>query len=127
MHKLKEHEDKFYFLFRLFVGLLFAQHGLQKLFGLLGGSVASTFSLMWFAGVIELVGGLLVAVGLLTRYAAFVSAIEMLVAYFMAHFPQGWFPIENKGELALLFFAAFLVLASQGAKKWSLDDKFSKD
>jgi putative oxidoreductase len=121
LEKLEKYDGQFYFVFRVLVGLLFAQHGLQKLFGLLGGNQASAFSLMWFAGVIELFGGILIAVGLLTRLVALIAGVEMLVAFFKAHAPQGLIPIMNKGEPALLFFAAMLVLLTQGAKKWSLD------
>jgi putative oxidoreductase len=121
LKKLEKYDGQFYFVFRVLVGLLFAQHGLQKLFGLLGGNQAAAFSLMWFAGVIELFGGVLIAVGLLTRIVALIGGVEMLVAFFKAHAPQGLIPIMNKGEPALLFFAAFLVIIAQGAKKWSLD------
>ncbi|MEM3154238.1 MAG: DoxX family protein [Candidatus Woesearchaeota archaeon] len=127
MIKLERYGDSFYAVFRIFVGLLFMQHGLQKLFGLIGGNAASAFSLMWFAGLIEFAGGLLIAVGLFTRIVSFIAGVEMLVAYFKAHFPQGWVPIMNRGELALLFFAAFLVLMSQGAKKWSFDSICSRN
>jgi putative oxidoreductase len=116
----EKHADSFYAVFRILVGLLFLQHGLQKIFGMLGGTAASAFSLMWVAGIVELVGGALIALGLFTRVAALVGALQMLVAFFKAHFPQGWVPIVNKGELALLFFAAFLVILSRGAGKWSL-------
>jgi putative oxidoreductase len=126
MKIIEKHSDKFYFAFRVLVGLLFAQHGLQKIFGLLGGNVAETFSLMWFAGIIELAGGILIAIGLLTRITALIAGVEMLVAFFKAHAPQGLIPIMNKGELALLFFAAFLILMSKGAGKWGLDNKFKK-
>ncbi len=126
MKKLEKYHGEFYFVFRVLVGLLFAQHGLQKMFGLLGGNQAATFSLMWFAGVIELAGGLLIAVGLFTKIVALIAGIEMLIAFFKAHFPQGWIPIMNKGELALLFFAAFLILLAHGSGKWSLDSMFAK-
>ena len=118
---VKGYESYFYFVFRVFVGLLFMQHGAMKLFGWFGGNPADLVSLMGLAGVIEFLGGLAIAVGLLTRWAALVSALEMAVAYFMAHFPKGWVPIQNGGELALLFFAAFLVIVAEGSKKWSLD------
>ena len=117
----------FYFLFRILVGFFFFQHGAQKLFGWFteNGSVQLA-SLMGVAGVIEFFGGILLIVGLFTRLVAVISAIEMLVAYFKAHFPSGWIPIANKGELALLFFAAFLILTIYGAKKWSLEKALLK-
>jgi len=115
-----------YVVFRVFVGLMFFQHGAQKLFGWFGGQSAELISLMGLAGAIETVGGILIAVGFLTRWAAAVSAIQMLAAYFMMHFPKSWTPIANKGELALLYFAAFLVLIKEGAGRWSVDNKFAK-
>ncbi|MBI4441317.1 DoxX family protein [Candidatus Woesearchaeota archaeon] len=117
----KKYGDVLYFVFRVMVGFMFFQHGAQKLFGWFGGTAADLMSLMGLAGVIEGVGGLLLAIGLLTRWTALVTALQMLVAYFMVHFPQGLIPPENKGELALLYFAAFLVLLVHGAGKWGLD------
>ena|SRR3989344_8635181 len=112
--------DYFYFVFRVIIGLLFLLHGLQKMSGILDGKIA-LFSLFGAAGVIETIGGILLIVGLFTRYVAVVTAIEMLVAYFMMHLPNGLSPLANKGETALLFFAAFLVIAAFGARKWSID------
>ena len=117
-------KDYFYFVFRVLVGLLFLQHGLQKLFGMfggLGGRSAELFSLMGLAGIIELLGGLAITFGLFTRLVAFIAVIELLVAYFRAHMPNGLIPIMNGGELALLFIASFLVLIAFGARKWSLE------
>ncbi|MBI2672225.1 DoxX family protein [Candidatus Woesearchaeota archaeon] len=118
---IKGYEGYFYFVFRVFVGLLFMQHGVQKLFGWFGGNSVNLTSLMGLAGVIETFAGLAIVLGLLTRWAALISALEMAIAYFMAHFPNGWVPLKNGGELALLFFAAFLVIIAEGSKKWSLD------
>lgn len=111
----------FYSLMRLVVGLLFACHGAQKLFGALGGHVMTGKPLMLAAGIIEFFGGLLVAVGLLTRIAAFVAAGEMAVAYFTTHAPHGLWPIVNKGELAVAYCFVFLFIASSGAGRYSLD------
>lgn len=122
----EKHHDTFYAIARIIIGLLFAQHGAQKLFGLFGGNTAELMSLMGVAGVIELVGGLLIALGLFTRIAAFITIIDMIGAYFKAHLPQGWIPIMNKGELALLYFAAFLIIISHGPGKWALDNVFFK-
>ena len=122
-------KDYFYFVFRVLVGLLFLQHGLQKLFGMfggLGGNSAELFSLMGLAGTIELLGGLAIALGLFARLGAFIAAIEMLIAYFMIHVPQGLIPFVNKGELALLYVAAFLVIMAFGARKWSLEKALMK-
>lgn len=105
-----------YTLMRIVVGLLFACHGAQKLFGLFGGfggqpgMAAALFSLMGLAGIIEFVGGLFIAVGLFTRYVAFLASGEMAFAYFMSHYPQGFWPIENKGELAVLYCFVFLYM-----------------
>ena len=119
----------FYFVFRVFVGLLFALHGAQKLFGWFGGmdskegSVA-LFSLMGLAGVVEFFGGLLVAVGLLARLAALLGVVQMLAAYFMAHASKGLVPLAmggNGGELALLYFASFLVILAYGAGLWGIE------
>jgi putative oxidoreductase len=111
-----------YAVFRILVGFLFFQHGAQKLFGWFGGkAVTDLSSLMGVAGIIEVVGGILIIFGLFTRYAAVIVALEMLVAYVMFHYPNGWSPIENKGELALLYFAVALVLLSQGSRAWSLE------
>ena len=122
-------KDYFYFVFRVLVGLLFLQHGLQKLFGMfggLGGNSAELFSLMGLAGLIELLGGLAITLGLFVRLAAFVAALEMIIAYFMAHAPNGLIPLVNKGELALLYVAAFLVIMAFGSRKWSLEKAIFK-
>ena len=121
--------DYLYFIFRVFIGLLFAQHGLQKIFGAfggVGGKSVPLMSLFGAAGLIELIAGFAIAFGLFTRLAAFVSAIEMLVAYFMVHAPSNLIPIVNKGELALLYFTAFLPLMMFGARKWSIEKAILK-
>jgi putative oxidoreductase len=115
-----------YALMRIIVGLLFACHGAQKLFGVLGGfggqpgMTAPLFSLMGLAGLIEFVGGLLIAFGVLASYAAFIASGEMAVAYFMQHFPRGFWPIQNGGELAVVYCFVFLFIASTGAGRLSL-------
>lgn len=115
-----------YALMRVVVGLLFACHGAQKVFGWFGGvdgkgTAALLSSLFGVAGTIELIMGLLIAVGLLTGYAAFIASGEMAAAYFMGHFPNGFWPIENKGEPAVLFCFVFLYVATRGAGIWSID------
>lgn len=110
-----------YALFRFVTGFLFMFHGLQKLLGLFGGQVMPAGSLPWIAGVIELVGGVLVAIGLLTRVMALICSGEMAAAYFMAHQPQGTWPVQNQGELAALYCFAFLYIATRGAGIWSVD------
>jgi putative oxidoreductase len=109
---------------RIIVGLLFLCHGLVKLFGFPPGAKpgqAALFSLLGFAGVIELIGGVAIVFGLFTRPVAFVLAGEMAVAYFMVHAPQGFFPVLNGGEEAILYCFIFLYLAAAGAGPWSLD------
>ena len=120
-------------LLRVITGLLFMQHGLQKIVGMFGGMggsggmTAPMWSLPWFAGVLELVGGLLIVIGLLTRPTAFVLCGEMAVAYFMVHFPQGFWPIENKGEMAVLYCFVFLYFSTTGAGAVSLDYILSRN
>jgi putative oxidoreductase len=110
---------------RIFTGLLFLAHGTAKFIQWPyvdmfkdGVPLASIFGV---AGLLEIVGGLLVAVGLFTRFAAFVLAGMMAVAYFMFHAPASPYPIQNGGELAIMFCFVFLYLAAQGAGPWSLD------
>jgi putative oxidoreductase len=113
-----------YAVFRIVVGFLFMFHGAQKILGLfggMGGGTAPMMSMPWIAGVIELVGGILVMIGLLTRIAAFICSGEMAAAYFMVHQPQGLWPIQNQGELAALYCFAFLYIAARGAGIWSAD------
>jgi putative oxidoreductase len=125
---LKPFEGPIYGALRILVGLLFLAHGLQKLFGLFGGPPAELPSpLLWTAGVIELVGGACVALGLLTRWAAFLCSGLMAAAYFMAHAPQGFFPIVNRGELSALYCWIFLFIAAHGPGAWSLDRILSRD
>ena len=110
------------FLLRVVSGLLFFQHGGQKLFGWFGGG-GDLPTLMMVAGVLELVGGAAILLGLFTRPVAFILAGEMAVAYFMAHVPGGLWPIQNGGEPADLFCFIFLFFAAHGGGHWSLDWK----
>ena len=110
-----------YALLRIVAGLLFACHGAQKLFGSFGGISGHTvplFSLMGLAGCIEFFGGLLIALGILTNFAAFVASGEMAFAYFMQHFPRGFWPIQNGGEVVVLYCFLFLYIATEGAGLW---------
>jgi putative oxidoreductase len=113
---------------RIGAGLLFMQHGAQKLFGLFGGmgpngGTVALVSQMGLAGVLEFFGGLLVVLGLFTRPVALLLAIEMCVAFFQVHLPQGGFPIQNKGEVPLLFMFVWLFFAGNGAGPASLDSR----
>jgi putative oxidoreductase len=115
-------------ILRIGAGLLFMQHGAQKLFGWLGGfgapgQTAELFSRFGLAGVLEFFGGLLIVLGLFTRPLATILFIEMLAAFFIAHAPQGGFPIENGGEVPLLFALVWLFLAGNGAGRYSLDHR----
>ena len=107
---------------RIVVALLFMQHGLQKLFGFPTAPFQpAAFTLLWFAAIIELAGGVLVLLGLFTRPLAFLMCGEMAVAYFMVHAPKSFFPAVNGGDAAVLYCFAFLYLAVAGAGPWSLD------
>lgn len=114
-------------LLRIVAGLMFMQHGAQKLFGALlpadqaWQGAPAMFSMMWVAGVIELGAGALIALGLFTRLAAFIASGQMAVAYFMAHHPRNFWPILNGGELAALFCFVFLMFAAVGGTRYSID------
>lgn len=113
-------------VFRIVTGILFLAHGLVKLFGFPEGAAPGQVplvSLFGLAAVLELVGGAAIVLGLFTRPVAFVLAGQMAVAYFMAHAPQGFYPVLNGGELAILYTFAFLYFAAAGAGPWSLDAK----
>jgi putative oxidoreductase len=119
---MKRFEGPVYAGLRILAGLLFMQHGLQKIFGMFGGAPAQLPEpARWAGGAIELVGGALIALGLSTRWAAFVCSGMMAVAYFMAHAPQDLFPILNHGELAILYCWIFLLIAARGSGAFSLD------
>lgn len=114
---------------RIVTAFLFLQHGTAKLLGF--PHVAffdglSLFSLIGFAGVLELVGGVLLLLGLLTRPTAFILSGEMAFAYFIGHAPKGLFPILNNGEPAILFCFVFLYLVAAGGGAWSLDRKLCR-
>lgn len=111
---------------RIGAGLLFMQHGAQKLFGLLGGvdgagAAVPLLSQFGLAGILEFFGGALVVLGLFTRPVAAILAALMVAAYFIAHAFQAVFPIQNGGELALLYALVFAFLAASGSGAWSLD------
>ena len=107
---------------RIVFGLLFAMHGAQKVFGLFGGTPAEMpMAAAYVIGGIELVGGVLVAIGFKTRLAAFVVSGQMAVAYFAVHQKEGLLPIQNHGELAVLYCWAFLMIAAVDKWAWALD------
>lgn len=113
----------FYGLLRIVAGLLFACHGAQKLFGVLGGQQVQLASKFGLAGVIELVGGVLIAAGIFTSPLAFIASGEMAFAYFQAHAPRGLWPIQNGGELAVLYCFLFLYFAARGNGALSVQGK----
>ena len=109
---------------RIVAALIFMEHGAQKLLGFPAppeGGQPPAFSLFWIGGVMELVGGLLILLGLFTRPAAFLLAGEMAVAYWMFHAPQNFFPVLNGGDAAILYCFVFLLLVFTGPGAWSLD------
>ena len=116
---------------RIVVGFLLMCHGAQKLFGLLGGMVgeggtAALMSHMGAGGVIEFFGGLAIALGIFTGWAAFLASGMMAVGYFQFHQPHGGLPIHNRGELAVVYAFLFLYIASHGSGIWNLGSKFGK-
>jgi putative oxidoreductase len=132
MNFLNRFADPVYCIMRLIVGLMYVCHGGQKLLGFPGGGHGGAHGMMLVAGIVELVGGVLIAFGLLTRIAAFFASGEMAVAYFMVHAPgkalqhapsmaERLFPILNKGELAVLLAWLFLFMVFYGAGRWSID------
>ena len=113
----------FYAILRIVAGFMFAMHGTQKLFGWPGdGDTVELTSLMGVAGIIELLGGLLIMIGLFGSIAAFICSGQMAVAYFMVHVPQHWNPLLNEGEKAVLYCFLFLYIAAVGSGIWSFDE-----
>jgi len=122
MNFLAPYVEPIYAAFRIVFGILFACHGAQKVFGI-WGVPRMTEGLPMVAGWIELVGGLLIALGLFAGIAAFICSGEMAFAYFIGHFkwPDGWNPLVNQGEMAVLYCFAFLYMAARSPGRYSLD------
>jgi putative oxidoreductase len=122
---LKSFEEPAYALLRVGAGLMFCFHGVQKVFRVLTDHPPAVGSQIWVGGVIELVGGVLIALGAFTRCAAFVASGTMAVAYTQFHWKlQGGaqlLPAVNKGELALVYALLFLFIACHGAGRYSVD------
>jgi putative oxidoreductase len=119
---LGRYSELTYALFRFVFGLLFMFHGTQKLFGFPGEKdTVLLLSQYGLAGVIEFAGGLMIALGFYAGHAAFIASGLMAFAYFLAHAPQGTYPILNRGELSILYSFAFLFMASKGSGKYSID------
>ena len=127
MKFLGKYSEETYSLLRIVAGFMLLFHGAQKLLGLFGDPAHQTavMTQMWFGGIIELFGGLLVLIGFQTRWGAFLASGMMAVAYFQFHWKfaldSNFFPIVNHGELAVLYCFVFLFIASKGGGKWSLD------
>jgi putative oxidoreductase len=119
---LKRFEPQAYALMRMVTGFLFLWHGSQKLLGWPGSPPGEAPPLVLFvAGPIELFGGILVGIGLFTRWSAFLCSGLMAFAYWMAHGLQAWLPILNHGEMAALYCFVFLFIAARGGGIWSVD------
>ena len=118
---MRKFEGETYALMRIVVGLLFVCHGTSKLFGFPQDPPDAPVFIIYVAGGVEFVGGALVALGLFTRWAAFVCSGLMAAAYWMAHGTKALIPILNGGELAVLYCFVFLFIAAHGAGRWSLD------
>ena len=117
-------------ILRISAAFLFIAHGAQKLFGFLapaGAAAPPVFSQMWVGGVLEFFGGLSLLVGLFTRPVAFILSGMMAVGYFQMHAPGGFWPLQNKGELAVLYCFLFLFLSGAGGGAWSVDRLFRSD
>ena len=122
---LEPNKDRAYALLRIVTGMMFAFHGIQKNFGVLTEFHPSVGSQLWFGGLIELIAGIAMAVGVFTRWVAFLASGTMAVAYFQFHwkfqFDSNFFPAINKGEIAVLYCFVFLMIACKGSGIWSLD------
>jgi putative oxidoreductase len=130
---LGRYEPYIYALLRIVTGFLFLWHGSQKLLGFPpqqappGSAPQSLSPMVATAGAIELIGGILIMIGLFAGFAAFLSSGLMAVAYFMAHFSmQAFLPLQNRGELAVLYCFVFLYIASRGAGVWSVDSLMNR-
>jgi putative oxidoreductase len=125
MKRLEKYADHAYALMRIVAGFMFSFHGAQKILGLFAAFHPAFGSQLWFGGLIELLGGLMIMLGYQTRFAAFLCSGEMAVAYFQFHWKfqmdRNFFPTLNKGELAALYCFVFLYIASRGGVKWKLD------
>ena len=120
---LRPYEDAFYALMRIIVGLLFLWHGAQKLFGFppLPEGIEIPAFVTYIAGPVEFFGGVLVMIGLFTRWAAFLCSGQMAAAYWIGHGTNALLPVMNQGELAAAYCFVFLHISARGAGRWSLD------
>jgi|ETNmetMinimDraft_2_1059921.scaffolds.fasta_scaffold03235_4 putative oxidoreductase len=129
---VNKYHDQFYVIFRILIGLMFFCHGAQKVLGwFTENPAAALMSTFGIVGIFEIIGGLAILVGFWSRLAGAGGVILMLLAYFKAHFPGfvlglGLFPIVNRGELAVLYFACFLLVVQHGNGKASLEKMMTK-
>src|ERR1700761_1821225 len=123
MERVSKYTPEVLSILRIVIGLLFLEHGTAKLFGFPVGPMAQPAmgSLLWVQGVIEVVGGVLFAIGFLTRPVAFILAGDMAVAYFMAHASKGFFPMLNGGDAEVLYCFIFLIYFVAGPGRWAAD------
>ena len=126
MQSLNRYAPHFLGVLRIVTALIFIAHGTQKLFGFPimppNGAFPPAFTLYWFAGALELVGGLLVLVGFQTRIVAFILSGQMAFAYWMGHAPNSIYPVANGGDAAILYCFVFLYLVFAGGGRWSIDE-----
>ncbi|GAM08614.1 putative protein [Geobacter sp. OR-1] len=119
---MSKYRDHCYALMRIVVGFLFLWHGVQKLFGFPSGMPGNVPAFITYvAGPIELIGGILVMIGLFTNWAAFITSGQMAFAYWIGHGTKALLPLQNNGELAVLYCFAFLFIAAYGGGIWSVD------
>lgn len=127
MNFLSKYTEQTYAFLRIVAALIFMFHGVQKIFGFMAEYQPAIGSQLWIGGVIELVCGALIAIGLQTRWAAFLASGTMAVAYFQFHwgfqFDSNFFPAVNGGDASILYSLLFLHIASRGAGIWSVDGK----
>jgi putative oxidoreductase len=123
LERLEKYLPEMLSILRILAGLLFLEHGSAKLLGfpMSPSPQPAMMTLLWIQGAIELVGGLLIAVGFLTRPVAFILAGDMAVAYFTTHLPKSLFPLLNQGDLAILYCFIFLLFFVAGPGRWSID------
>jgi putative oxidoreductase len=120
---LSKYSSQILGILRIVVGLLFLEHGLVKLVGFPAPMGAHLPPLMMAAGIIELVGGVLITLGLFSRIAAFITSGEMACAYFISHLPRNFYPTQNGGDAAILFCFIFLYLAAAGPGSFAINQK----
>ena len=125
MQQLAKFAPQMLSIVRIVSALIFMEHGMQKHFGfparVAGAAAPDLFTLQWFAGAIEIIGGVLLVLGLFTRPVAFILSGEMAIAYFWAHQPRNFYPVLNGGDAAILYCFLFLYMFFAGGGAWSLD------